>query len=55
MILDYTEQFFKIKVIGFYVMLGLLALIIIVGIVFIIIDFIENKKKWLEKLWSGYS
>ena len=43
--LNYTEQFFKIKVIGFYVMLGLLALIIIVGIVFIIIDFIRNRRK----------
>lgn len=45
MILDYTEQFFKIKVIGFYVMLGLLALMIIVGIVFIIIEFIRNRRK----------
>ena len=45
MMLNYTEQFFKIKVIGFYVMLGLLALIIIVGIVFIIIEFIRNRRK----------
>ena len=45
MILDYTEQFFKIKVIGFYVMLGLFALMIIAGIIFIIIEFIKNKRR----------